>query len=241
MTKPPGVILWEGQSPLDSAPIVAIATLTSKNVKTGDMIQVWILCQNMHPWEAVQSGSDYSICGSCPHRGNVINGKNEQRSCYVAVEKAPSNIWKSYKAGNYVEYDSSVVKYFLDRKIRWGAYGDPALIPQTIVSFLSHMSGGHTGYTHLWRRPEYQWAQKFFQASCDNVQDYLEASSAGWGTFNVRSLGATAPAGQTQCPAVGTATLVHCESCLACSGSYVRPPRHISIEVHGRGAKHVPI
>lgn len=237
MKKPPGVILWEGQSPLDFAPIVAIATMTSKNVKTGDMIQVWILRQDMHPWEAVSSGADASICGSCPHRGVIINGKNANRSCYVAVEKAPSNIWKSYKAGKYVEYDSSVVKYFLDRKIRWGAYGDPALIPQNIVAFLSQHSAGHTGYTHLWRDSRFAWARYYFQASCDNWQDYLAASAAGWGTFRVVPKDSELPSTGVHCPADLNKS-VHCMTCGMCKGGYNLEPKHIFIPAHGRGAKY---
>ena len=241
-----GIVLWEGSSPLDDAPITAIATLRSANRKTGNMIQVWIMRSDIHPWSAVTTGGDYSVCGKCPHRGVIVDGRNRQRSCYVNVEKAPTAVWRAYKRGDYLPYDSLSLAHFRNRRIRWGAYGDPALIPERIVRFLSFYSSGHTGYTHLWRDPRFAWAKHFVQASCDSFQDYLDASSDGWGTFNVRQLGAPLPAGQTQCPAVEENPLVTCSMCTQCAGAgsanipYRRnsAPKHISVEVHGRGKKH---
>ena len=44
-----GFIIYEGPSQIDGAPIVAIATLKSRNRKNGAMIQTWILRAYMHP------------------------------------------------------------------------------------------------------------------------------------------------------------------------------------------------
>ena len=69
-----GVIIWEGASAIDGAPIRVIATglkTSSHNAKTGDLIQTWILRADMTPQEAVDSGADESICGGCPHRGDA--------------------------------------------------------------------------------------------------------------------------------------------------------------------------
>ena len=41
--KPKGYIIYEGASLIDGKPIVEIAILSSKNVKTGNMIQTYIL------------------------------------------------------------------------------------------------------------------------------------------------------------------------------------------------------
>jgi len=38
--------------------IVVIATLESENRKTGNMIQIWILCANESPVTAVKTGHD---------------------------------------------------------------------------------------------------------------------------------------------------------------------------------------
>lgn len=47
-----GFVLYEGPSVLDGAPIVAIATMSTKNAKTGAMVQTWILRANMAPLAA---------------------------------------------------------------------------------------------------------------------------------------------------------------------------------------------
>ena len=235
---PAGVVLYDGPSILDGQPIIIIATFKSQNAKTGDMIQTWIMRKDIHPLDAIHAGADSSVCGSCPHRGIVEDGRNSKRSCYVAIEKAPSNIWKSYHKGNYVPYDSSTVKYFQGRKIRWGAYGDPSLIPESVVSFLSLMCEGHTGYTHLWRDPRFAWAKAYFQASCDSLRDYMDASTTGWGTFRVVP---KEPANDVRwagvhCPADQRKGDVFCLSCTMCNG---KTSRHVWIPAHGRGAVHV--
>lgn len=70
MTKrPAGYVLFEGPSAIDGAPVVVIAIVKSTNVKTGNMIQTYILRADMSPLEAAGQGLDYSICGDCPHRG----------------------------------------------------------------------------------------------------------------------------------------------------------------------------
>ena len=53
-----GFIFYRGKSPIDRAPIVGIATLESKNGKTGNMIQTWILRTDTHPLEARRTGRD---------------------------------------------------------------------------------------------------------------------------------------------------------------------------------------
>jgi hypothetical protein len=66
-----GIVIWEGPSRLDGAPIVAIATglaRSSSNEKTGPMVQTWILRQDQAPHVAQRTGADESVCGNCPLR-----------------------------------------------------------------------------------------------------------------------------------------------------------------------------
>ena len=69
MAKHKGFVIQRGLSPIDGKPFVVIMTMESKNRKTGNMIQVWIMRDDIDPVEAVREGDDYSICGKCPHRG----------------------------------------------------------------------------------------------------------------------------------------------------------------------------
>ena len=72
MSKAPnGYILYRGPSAIDGKPIMVIATgfaNKSSNGKTGDMIQTWIIREDIAPNEAIKSGEDESICGQCIHR-----------------------------------------------------------------------------------------------------------------------------------------------------------------------------
>jgi hypothetical protein len=81
-----GFVIWEGPSPVDGAPLVAIVTgvaasSESGNVKTGAMLQTWILRADISPQEAVDTGQDRSICGDCVHRGfeAEVPGKRKRR------------------------------------------------------------------------------------------------------------------------------------------------------------------
>ena len=66
-----GLVLWQGMSRLDGAPIVCVATglrSSSTNDKTGPMVQTWILREDMAPHVAQRTGQDASVCGDCPLR-----------------------------------------------------------------------------------------------------------------------------------------------------------------------------
>lgn len=233
--KPLGYILQESLSPIDGSPIVVILTMTSSNRKTGPMCQVWILRSDINPVEAVKSGADVSICGNCPHRLKLVDGKLI-RSCYVNIGQAPLAVWRAYQAGKYQSdlHGLAARKAVEGRKVRWGAYGDPALVDPLIFRIINNAAAGHTGYTHQWREPFAQWATGHLQASCDGFKDYLEASRLGWKTFAVIPKGATSYSGKL-CPATAENSEAQCISCTLCDGA----KQHIYVEAHGSGAKHV--
>ena len=57
MTKFKGYVLQHGTSPVNGCPFVVIMTMDSGNTKTGNMCQVWILTENIHPVDAVNLGA----------------------------------------------------------------------------------------------------------------------------------------------------------------------------------------
>ena len=98
-------ILYEGPSLIDGQPIVAIATYSDKNTKTGLMVQTYILCQNIDPRDANKTGQDFSICGTCPLKGiPTLDPKRklaEKRTCYVRIDQGSLIVWKAYQKGSY--------------------------------------------------------------------------------------------------------------------------------------------
>jgi len=230
MKKPAGLILWEGLSPIDNQPIVVIATFESANRKTGNMIQTFIMRQDINPVQAIKSADDSSVCGSCYHRGDPTIGR--KRSCYVNVGQAPNSVYKAYTRGIYPKYNATLhSKYFITRKIRWGSYGDGAMLPAELVTYFSQLCISHTGYTHQWRNTFADWCKGIFQASCDNLDDYLLASTRGWKTFAVVPQNASPYCGK-QCPATVNNSKAQCITCNLCDGAKT----DIWVQAHGTGA-----
>ena len=232
MRKPLGYVIQESTSPIDGSKIVVILTMGSSNRKTGNMCQVWILRADVNPVQAVNTGEDYSICGNCPHRKQA----DGSRSCYVNVGQAPNSVWKTYQAGKY-ERDLHALgarEAVKGRKIRWGAYGDPALVNRLTFRVLNNAAAGHTAYTHQWREPWAQWTAGHMQASCDGMADYLEASSRGFKTFAVIPKNGDSYSGKL-CPATAEGSKVTCLTCSLCDGVKA----DIFVEAHGSGAKYV--
>lgn len=244
MAKPLGYILDEFNSPIDGSPCVAILTLKSTNRKTGNMPQVWILRSDVNPVEAIATGDDYSICGNCPHRkgeNSYVHGvmryvEHGTRSCYVNPGQAPNSVYKAYKAGKYVKDPMCLEsrKAVKNRKIRFGAYGDPAIIRPIIVKTLIDACESHTGYTHQWREDFARDFVGLFMASCDGFNDYQEASTHGWQTFSVVPKGYK-PNSIKLCPATVINSKATCSTCSLCNGAKTS----VYVEAHGSGAKYI--
>ena len=230
MSKPKGYVLWEGPSKLDGSPIVVIATMNSSNAKTGNMIQTWILRSDINPVQAVNDGSDYSICGNCPHRKQ----SDGTRSCYVNVGQAPNAVYKAYKQGRYPRFGyAQHGNIFKGRSVRFGAYGDPALIPLWMVKIIIMLSKNHTGYTHQWR--QFQDYAGVFMASCESEIERCSAQLLGFKTFSVIPQSSTGPRYAKQCPATVANSIAKCATCKLCDGV----KRDIYVHAHGSGAKYV--
>jgi hypothetical protein len=216
--------------------VVIIATTKTSNRKTGNMVQLWILNRDESPLDSIKSGSDANVCFNCPARG--INGK--QRTCYVDLGRAPMAIWRKYARHGYAFLPTSdYASVFGGRKVRFGAYGEPILIPLSIMEAIKSYSIGHTGYTHQWRKPSVQGYRASLMASCDSVAEQLQATAMGWRTFRARASYEPLIAGEISCPASDEAGKKStCEKCRLCDGSRTNDARkNISIIVHGIGAK----
>ena len=233
-----GVILFEGRSLIDGCPIVAIATLQSSNKKTGNMVQTWILRQDVPPLEALKNGGDISICGDCKHRKNPTTKK---RSCYVNVGQAPNQIYRSYKKGLYplaTKEDLKAIASF--RLIRLGAYGDPYAVPCHIWDSIVKPAKGNTGYTHQWHKSLESENARHCMASVDNLDEYEKATSQGWRTFRVLKQHEKPHKDEIICPATkeggnGIKHLITCSDCLLCCGNK-KNAKNVAVYVHGSGA-----
>jgi hypothetical protein len=232
---------------LDGKPIVAIATgldNQSSNSKTGSMVQVWILRDDVDPITASKRGDDKSICGSCPHMGvseyvsPELGFINKGRTCYVTLFHAPRNVWASYKRGIYDHATPEQVRVaFTGKRIRLGAYGDPAAVPLYVWHGALARADAFTGYTHQWRTCPRAFA-RYVMASADSHSDAIEARKLGYRLFRVTADTNDKLAGEVRCPASKEAGYkTNCASCVACGGTSAKAKADIVIVVHGAGAK----
>jgi hypothetical protein len=231
-----GMIIYEGPSRLDGAPIVVIAVglkQRSTNTKTGEMVQTYILRRDMPPADAIKTGADASICGACPHRGD---GTGKGRSCYVTIMHGPRGVWMAYQRGNYPKADPDVA----GRMVRLGTYGDPAAVPIVVWQRLLKDAAGWTGYTHQWKSIHPAWA-KLCMASVDSEAELHLAQAKGFRTFRVTPSAHENIKGlEIICPASEEAgKLTQCEDCRACMGTSGKARVSIQIAAHGSGRSHV--
>lgn len=233
-TKIKGFIFYKGPSQIDGSPIMGIATLHSKNSKTGDMVQTWILNDNgKSPIENIKTGADFSVCGMCKHR-HFLKG-----ACYV-LERILQAIFRAFRNGTYPDYTLSPNYWETlveGREIRVGAYGDPFAIPYEVWVRLLKTARKHTGYTHQWQRDGFDSRiGEICMASVDNEQEYTQAKKQGMRTFRVLSnQEVTLKPREFICPATpeGGDTQT-CQTCCACSGTGASPNKaDVAVVVHG--------
>jgi len=233
------LILWRGPSALDGSPIrLVISGLTtpSTNPKTGDVLQTWILPDDLSPAEAVRTGQDRGVCGSCPHRHHTGGG------CYVLPWQAPTTIWRSTegtltlaeelskgRSGGFLQKLEALTT---GRTLRMGSYGDPTAVPaktwQTLVEILN--TSYTLGYTHQWSamclpEDDLRWFRSRLQASTESDAGDREAQALGWSTFRIIPADGQTPLNSRECPA---STGISCDHCMACGAN-----ANIYIRAHG--------
>lgn len=216
---PTSVVIWEGPSQLDGTPILAVASRTreaSQNGKTGDMIQIAIMRQDVSPGWAYVQGFDGAVCpDDCDHKSVARGGMG---TCYVNKVKLRAT-WE--RAIRLIEAGEVGAPrgFFTGARVRIGNEGDGAAVPLHVWQGIVAEAADHTAYTAGWRDLGPDWA-RIFMASVSTPADAIRARSAGWRFF--ASSGSSADdAAFTE--AGGRACLNHshglqCVSCLGCDG-----------------------
>lgn len=230
----PGIVIYRGPSLFDGSPIVVVATFRAgkkQNAKTGEMVQTWILLEDVAPHDAVQGKADDAICGTCVFRGG--NG------CYVQTWRAPLSVWRAYHRGSYEDCSgdlAAIAAFGEGRAVRLGSYGDPGAIPVEHWEAIISRSISHTGYTHAWRGVERAF-RRLVMASVETAHDAAAAQLRGFRTFRVADdLESSRERGEMTCPASKEAGhKVSCVDCHACDGATARglSARNVTIRLHG--------
>lgn len=227
-------ILYEGPSLIDGQPIVAIATYSDKNTKTGLMVQTYILCQNIDPRDANKTGQDFSICGNCPLKGiPTMDPKRklaEKRKCYVRIDQGSLIVWKAYQKGSYPK-TNDISELGRGRMVRLGTYGDPAAVPSYVWHQLLEEAIGHTAYSH--QNDIIPIDKKIFMGSADSLEHAKKFWNDNIRTFRVIQNLDEIQDNEILCPASKEAGRKStCAKCKLCSGTSSNSKKSIAIVQH---------
>jgi hypothetical protein len=211
-----GFVMYLGPSLLDGAPIVVVGTIKTKNRKTGDVLQVWIMRADMAPNEAVTSGADESICGNCPRRH--YHGGN----CYVIPWQAPLAAFRAWQRGSYSE--DMDPRELAGITVRLGAYGDPAAVPFEVWAYWTKHAANVLSYTHQARRPAFdRRLARFSQISADTLQQARRYWAQGFRTYRVLNHLEEPTEEETLCPSLDGVSCLDCGACNGQTGNYAIP------------------
>ena len=240
-----GAEIWRGISAIDDKTEIVVLLVGlegSRNAKTGNMLQTYILVADKHPKAAIEDRSDAAICGDCRYRGTT-----RTRTCYVNMATGLASVGRVYRRGEYKRVDISKIGPLVQgRGVRIGTYGDPAAVSVEVWKWITKWAVFWTGYTHQWRHAD-QRLRRILMASVDSPEEQWDAIRMGWRTFRVRQMDAlTGPEevmqGELQreivCPASHEAGRKStCYQCQMCSGRqvYSRLP-HVCIINHHRAS-----
>lgn len=227
--------IYEGPSALDGGPIVALAQTETRNSKTGDMMQTYILRTDMDPITANRTGADESICGACSLKGTSHHGNHggaKERTCYVTLMHGPLGKYKAMLRGRY-DHCEDRVAFGRGRKIRIGTYGDGLSVPQYVWEELLREADTWTAYTHQWN-----FFPDVYMTSVENIEQAQKAWARGERTFRVVPSVEDITSNEVLCPASNEAgKRTNCASCGLCKGA-TSQAKSIAIPAHGAGSKH---
>ena len=230
------IILYRGPSLINGKPIVALAQSDSTNSKTGNMVQTFILSDEMDPLTASRTGADESICGDCPHRGKANDndkGQATDRTCYVTLAHAPLGKYKALKKGVYgnaVASRQEIVAFGAGKGVRLGTYGDPCAVKNSVWKSLTSRAEYQTAYTHGAVNP---WPQGIM-SSADSAEIAQSMWDKGERTFRVVASVADIIKGkEVLCPASEEAgRKATCATCKLCGGASIKA-KSVAIPAHG--------
>tara|TARA_R110000851_G_scaffold13330_1_gene45541 strand:+ start:2338 stop:3099 length:762 start_codon:yes stop_codon:yes gene_type:complete len=168
----------------------------SQNSKIG----IGYIIQTYHfSMEQVQNASlvnDKASCLDCPLSYNQNNGKSG--GCYThkgmqlmglksmlrSLNRNLDSI-DTFKESDFNTFVAKVKNTYPVDLVRFGAYGEPILLPLKVVEVLSTLSQKTTGYTHQWNKPQYQKYNQFFMSSTHTEMERELAKDLGYRSFFV--------------------------------------------------------
>tara|TARA_R100000808_G_scaffold23903_1_gene53758 strand:+ start:652 stop:1332 length:681 start_codon:yes stop_codon:yes gene_type:complete len=197
------------------------------NKKIGNLAQTWHLTEEK-PSQAYVNGHDLKVCFDCGLASKAGGGNG---ACYVVLIHGPDAVWRGS-----VDAPVSEIPKSINKGIRFGAYGDPVVMPIATMKKLAKAATGHLGYTHQWRNVSPKYAE-FLMASVeptmgDPKKVKQEANKRGYRTYRTLAEGELPMADEVMCPNVTHG--IQCDKCMLCGGTST-PAKNVCIPGHGSG------
>ena len=172
---------------------------------------------------------DKANCLDCPFSGNSGNAK-----CYTHKFRQFSgfvSMLRSIKDEDLTILNNAkveqIAKMSKDTFIRFGSYGEPSLMPISLVEHMAKVSKGWTGYTHQYAKAWASDYKDYFMASIES-----ETEKTDWRSFRVL-MSDNNQSDSTQCPAsVEGGKVSNCAKCGLCSGLLGKGTKDVKILQH---------
>ena len=182
-------------------------------------------------------------------RPSQKNIDSENVDCYVNTMQGPASKYKAMKRGAYLQLEPLAVGQILKARnlsVRFGAYGDPAMIPFEVIDTIIKTAGtSYTSYTHQYMMPWFDPRHLIYSmASVDHINtvEKLQAIHPTARYYKIADDFNNLSSDEIACPSDKNKTdifgnrLVTCSNCGLCSGTK-KQAKNIVIIDEGKTAK----
>ena len=176
---------------------------------------------------------DESNCMDCKFSGNQGEGGcyTHKFNQYVGFLSMLRSIKIEQLTAITVSKVIAIIELCKDTYVRFGTYGEPSLLPLSMVKSMADVASNWTGYTHQHDKKFAQGYKDFFMASTHTQEESTNRTSDGWRSFIALESGTDADA--ISCPASKEAgVLSNCSKCSLCSGAIGKGKKNVKILLH---------
>ena len=128
---------------------------------------------------------DESNCMDCKFSGNQGEGGcyTHKFNQYVGFLSMLRSIKIEQLTAITVSKVIAIIELCKDTYVRFGTYGEPSLLPLSMVKSMADVASNWTGYTHQHDKKFAQGYKDFFMASTHTQEESTNRSSDGWRSF----------------------------------------------------------
>jgi hypothetical protein len=221
-------VVWKGDTSnkkiTDGKPLVQTYTFS---------MEQWTLATN-HKGFGMKTffSLDASNCLDCPFSGNQGEGGcyTHKFNQYVGFISMLRSIKPFHLTPLDYEKRMEIIDMCYGTYVRFGTYGEPSLLPLSLVEEMASYSDSYTGYTHQWKK---DWAEGYGDYFMASTHSQFQSDVAK--KLNYRSFIATKDGTEDAvvCPASNEAGFKsNCATCGLCSGLKGKGSKDVKIMEH---------